>query len=40
MQKTYPEKYISLKGQLTDFPGITDINDPNIIPNLSAIHAF
>ena len=40
MQKTYPEKYSSLKGQLTDFPGITDINDPNIIPNLSAIHAF
>ena len=40
MQKTFPEKYSSLKGQLTDFPGITDINDPNIIPNLSAIHAF
>ena len=40
MQKTYPEKYSSLKGQLTDFPGITDIYDPNIIPNLSAIHAF
>ena len=40
MQKTYPEKYKTLEGQLTNFPGITDINDPNIIPNLSAIHAF
>ena len=40
MQKKYPDKYRSLEGQLTDFNGITDINDPNIIPNLSAIHAF
>jgi len=40
MQKTYPEKYKTLQGQLTNFPGITDINDPSIIPNLSAIHAF
>jgi len=40
MQKAYPEKYKSLEGQLNDYPSISDINDPNIIPNLSAIHAF
>ncbi|MEK9755480.1 MAG: vanadium-dependent haloperoxidase [Bacteroidota bacterium] len=40
MQKAYPEKYKSLEGQLNDYSSISDINDPNIIPNLSAIHAF
>tara|TARA_B100000900_G_scaffold184014_1_gene156086 strand:- start:1947 stop:3338 length:1392 start_codon:yes stop_codon:yes gene_type:complete len=40
MQKTHPDKYNSLVGQVTDFNGISDFSDPNIIPNLSAIHAF
>ena len=40
MQKTYPNKYNSLKYQLTDFNEISSYDDPDVIPNLSAIHAF
>ncbi len=40
MQKTYPKKYSSLEFQLTGFKQISSYEDPNIIPNLSAIHAF
>ncbi|MFL2624780.1 MAG: vanadium-dependent haloperoxidase [Candidatus Marisimplicoccus sp.] len=40
MQKTHPSKYNSLKYQLTDFNEISSYDDPDVIPNLSAIHAF
>jgi hypothetical protein len=40
MQKTYPNKYNSLEYQLSDFKEISSYEDPDVIPNLSAIHAF
>ena len=40
MQKTHPSKYNSLKYQLTEFNEISSYDDPDVIPNLSAIHAF
>ena len=40
MQKTYPNKYNNLENQLSDFKEISSYEDPDVIPNLSAIHAF
>ena len=40
IQKTHPNKYMSLEGQLTDYIDVSDYSDPNIIPNLAALHAF
>ena len=40
IQKKHPNKYMSLEGQLTDYIDVSDYSDPNIIPNLAALHAF
>ena len=40
MQKNYPNKYNNLENQLSDFKEISSYEDPDVIPNLSAIHAF
>jgi hypothetical protein len=40
MQKTYPNKYNSLENQLTGYKDISSFDNPDVIPNLSAIHAF
>jgi hypothetical protein len=40
MQKTYPNKYNSLENQLTGYKDISSIDNTDVIPNLSAIHAF
>ena len=40
IQKKYPNKYMSLQGQLTDFIDVSDYTDSSIIPNLAALHAF
>ena len=40
IQKKYPNKYMSLQGQLTDFIDVSDYTDSSIIPTLAALHAF
>lgn len=40
LQQAYPEKYHDLAGQLAGFTSIPKMNNPEIHPELAAIHAF